>query len=266
MADLPERGLLAPQAIELPAGEAGVHITLRGKVHLLGGDSKTAYVKLLPLRRLVNELVGSQLARSLGLLAPQPYLVRIDAADYGDLFTRSGYQGKHALGFGTEAIAGNPLSKTLNLDDPVHAELFFKYLKQWQPLCAFDSWIGNEDRHAANIVLDSSFHVWAIDHDRSLGTDTPYSSLDATVPRRNRFLSEHGEKLPLRLKHEASDVAQELMKRARVLDVAGEVSDSSVTSCLTSPEVDSLVLYVENRLGMVDALICEALGIPKLLS
>lgn len=240
--------------------------TLRGKVHLVSGESPTAFVKLLSLRRLINEFVASQLARSLSLLVPAPYLVLVDAADYGELLQRHGYTEPHALAFGTNAIAGNPLSKTLNLDDDALSSLFFKYLKQWQPICAFDSWIGNEDRHRANVVLDERLRVWAIDHDQSFGTDTPFGSLRTHLPRANRFLRDHADKLPLRLKHEASDVAQEFMKMASVVDVAGEVSDSGVPACMSTLDVDALVLYVEQRLAIVDELVCENLGIPKLLS
>lgn len=261
------RGLLAPRARELRQGQSGgLNPTLKGTVHLVDGTSRQAYVKLLSARRLVNELVASQLARALGMLAPIPFLVRVDARDYPALFAREQVTDSHLLGFGTTAISGSPLSKVLSLDNPVHADLFFKYLKQWQQVCAFDSWIGNEDRHRANIVLDEKFQVWAIDHDQSLGIDTPYSSLRFDLPRLNRFLRDHGSQLVLRLKHEVADVAQDLMKRGGVLDVSGEVADSHVQVFLNSSEIAALVLYIEQRLAIVDELICEALGIPKLLS
>lgn len=266
MADQPTRGRLAPGAIELAPSVRGLNPTLRGTVHLATGESALAYVKLLPIRRLVNELVASQLARALSLLSPTPYLVLVDPEDYGDLLARAGHSGGYVLAFGTQAIPGSPLSKLLNLEDAAQSDIFFKYLKQWQPVVAFDSWIGNEDRHRANIVLDEKLHVWAIDHDQSLGTDTPYSSLQSPVPRRNRFLEEHRDRLALRLKHEASDIAQELMRKGAVIDVAGEVSDSGVPACMLIPEVDALVLYVEQRLAIVDELVCESLGIPKLLT
>ena len=261
------RGLLAPQARELRQGQSGgINPTLKGTVHLINGTSRQAYVKLLSPRRLVNELVASQLARALGMLAPISFLVRVDAQDYPSLFAREKVTHPHLLGFGTAAISGSPLSKVLSLDNPAQFDLFFKYLKQWQQVCAFDSWIGNEDRHRANIVLDEKLQVWAIDHDQSLGTDTPYSSLRFDLPRLNRFLRDHGGQLALRLKHEAADVAQDLMKRGGVLDVPGEVADSHARGFLDSSEVTSLVLYIEQRLAIVDELICEALGIPKLLS
>jgi hypothetical protein len=267
VADFPMRGLLAPQARELRRGmSGGVNVTLRGTVHLVDGSSQSAYVKLLSVRRLVNELVASQFARTLGLLAPTPFLVLVDAKDYPVLFSREQVTVPHLIGFGTTAILGNPLSKVLDLDDAVHADLFFKYLKQWQQVCAFDSWIGNEDRHRANVVLDDKFQVWAIDHDQSFGTDTPFSSLQFDLPRLNRFLQDNCGKLALRLKHEVSDVAQDLMKRGGILDVAGEIADSHAPVFLESSEVSAMALYIEKRLTIVDALICEALGIPKLLS
>lgn len=266
VADLPIRGRLAPGAMELALADRGLHPTLRGIVHLVNGESPLAYVKLLSTRRLINEFVASQLARALSLLSPAPYLVLVDPADYGEVLGRLGHEGGPVLGFGTRALAGNPLSKRLNLDDASHSNVFFKYLKQWQAIAAFDSWIGNEDRHRANIVLDDRLQVWAIDHEQSLGCDTPFTSLQAHLPRKNRFLEEHRDKLALRLKHEASDIAQELMRKAGVIDLAGEVSDSGVPGCMLIPDVDALVLYVEQRLAIVDELVCESLGIPKLFS
>jgi hypothetical protein len=252
-------------AKELKRGRSGGrNITLRGRADIGGDASCIVFAKLLDPRRLANELVASQMARALGILAPQSFIVQVSKESFPDLFGREQVAADHVVAFGSDALPGSPLSKQVNLENPSDAKVFFDNLKQWQPLCAFDSWIGNTDRHCANIVMDGSFRLWAIDHDRTLGTDTPFSSLISRLPRENRFLQDHGGKLELGIKHEVSAVSQELMKRAGILDISGEVADSCAGRWMTADDITALVAYIEQRLEMVDELVCESLGIPRI--
>ena len=63
-------GHLLPGGTRLTGDETGVNETYRGAVET-ASDKRLAYVKLLPAKQLVNELVCLVLGRSIGLPIPE---------------------------------------------------------------------------------------------------------------------------------------------------------------------------------------------------
>lgn len=113
----------------------------------------TAYIKRLPPRLLLVELVCACLGRSVGLPIPCPII-----ADW---------QGIQV--FGSQALDHRDLRVWLRIQD-----LKVEILKQFEKWChlpgavVFDEWVANRDRNQGNLLTDGEGNFWLIDHERAI--------------------------------------------------------------------------------------------------
>jgi len=118
-----------------------------------------AYLKILDRRKLVIECLASMVGRAHDLPIPAPFLVRVSGHQLQGF--DPDYQG---LAFGCEESTA-PCLERLTRD----REQIARLLRRWKRAsdgAAFDSWIGNGDRTAKNILWsDTANYVGLIDHD-----------------------------------------------------------------------------------------------------
>lgn len=160
---MPTQALLAPGARRLTSVSGGVHVTLRGQLHLYDGSARMGYVKLLSPRRLVNELLASQIARALGMRVPECFVVRVLRSDYETLFGDLRVTSAEVIGFGSSEVAGQPLMRSFDFADEHVKSRFVALNKQWPSVAHFDCLVANADRHLKNVVFDRSAQFWLID-------------------------------------------------------------------------------------------------------
>lgn len=138
-----------------PAGE-GINKAFRAIVRTNDGDLE-AFVKKVPMREVLVELVAAVMARRLSLPVPEPLLVYVPHQLGGPF-----------LAFGSVSLHGKPtLGALVNAGDTAVA----KQLKGWKhliPAACFDEWIANCDRHNGNLLCSGEGEFWLIDHGLSI--------------------------------------------------------------------------------------------------
>jgi len=120
-------------------------------------------------RRIIAELVCSQVGRALGLPIPRPHLVCLQPEDIPKESTWHGIDAPRWC-FASQHAGKRPKSfaRHLRSEDPV----FKRALSSWTGFYAamvFDEWIANDDRNPGNLLfdpVDQSF--WMIDHGNGL--------------------------------------------------------------------------------------------------
>lgn len=261
---MPNQALLAPGARRLTSQSGGVHVTLRGPLHLLDGSTQMGYVKLLSPRRLINELLANELARSLGMQVPSAFVVRVPRAGYEQLFHDLSVPTDHVIGFGSADVGGQPLMRSFDFADEQVKAHFVTLHKQWQSVAHFDCLIANADRHLKNVVVDRTSRFWLIDHDQAFGQDVLIATLDATQPSVNRLLSILASAITLRQRHELVDGALHFEQLAAIVDVAHVAELSWISAFSSSADANSLVLYIEQRRRLVSQLLAAQVGVQML--
>lgn len=259
-------GLLAPgaSALSLSKGK-GVNETLRGRVHLLDGTTVSAYVKLLDKRQLANELVGAELARAAGLQVPDSYLVRVDATSYGELFRKLGLTESRVIGFGSRDVGRESLARRYRDAGPALLKWFVDKAGAWKRIAAFDSWVGNIDRHLGNALIGGADDVWLIDHGHCFtGPAWTVAQLVPTAVVVNRLVNELGAFLTEQHREALANEAADAQRIFQVVHVEGAIQDSEAGALLGRDEVDGLCKFVEQRKARVCEFVSAAMGRPML--
>ena len=123
----------------------------RSLVRSEDGQEWYAYVKEVPPRELVVEVVCALLGRVLDLPVSEPVIVLMPDG---------------SVRFGSTVIDAPPFAHFLNEDDAVIGRL-----QRWPNTGAaacFDEWIFNGDRHGGNLLHDGASRFWLIDHGEAL--------------------------------------------------------------------------------------------------
>ena len=165
--------LLAPNAQPLtPSTDKGVNETWKGRFLLLDGSSIEGYAKFISGSQLLNELLVNTLARLAGLNAPEPFIVRVDKADYPREFTNFSITADSVMVFGTKALPGGSLARTWLQVGPDFLNQLLDKSGEWRKLATFDTWVGNIDRHLKNLFYDGSKsgQLWLLDHGHCFGS------------------------------------------------------------------------------------------------
>lgn len=126
------------------------------------GQQLTLYVKIgLPHRAILVETLAAQLAQSVGLNTPDPYLVTVKPKHVGQQGT------KDLIAFGTVDMSTRAMARPIRCLDQLFALL--QRLKLADLCCAFDEWIANDVRHAKDILVCPENRLYLIDHESAMG-------------------------------------------------------------------------------------------------
>lgn len=98
-----ELGNVVPGATLLAPDEKGVNETFVGHIDANSGRHK-AYIKVLPARQLVNELVAATIGRAVNLPIPQGYLLRARPSDLPQSQLLQQWGMEEALVFGSRSL------------------------------------------------------------------------------------------------------------------------------------------------------------------
>jgi len=72
------------------------------------------------------------------------------------------------------------MTESLRRERGLRAPDMVRWMQQVQTMYLFDDLIGNVDRNQGDIVIDSDWKLWMIDHSRSFGTRFTPRNLDVT--------------------------------------------------------------------------------------
>ena len=101
------------------------------------------------------EVAAYRLSRLLGLDNVPPVVERKIGRDTGTL----------------QVWVENAMMEMERHSEDLQAPQELPWTQQWQTVRLFDNLIENDDRNQGNILIDSDWKLWMIDHTRSFGTD-----------------------------------------------------------------------------------------------
>jgi hypothetical protein len=225
-----------------PFQAQNVNETYRAQILLDDGTTSPAMVKDLDIRQLTNEVIGSTLARALGLPTPLAYL----AVARQDVLSPTRAP---IMPDGNRLVFASADTKIPSVTfrfyaNPQSAPSLYAALSHWKELghCyAFDTWIANTDRHMGNLLFGGSKEVWLIDHGHAF--TGPVWTTANLVPE-GEFRHRLGEWLT---PHLSSDDRSARAKEAsasefpiRHLDIDSLVTASLIDRILPASEITAL--------------------------
>jgi hypothetical protein len=258
-----ELGYALPGAALL-TDDKGVNETYRGIIEV-NSARLSAYIKLLPDRQLVNELLASVLGRLVNLPIPRGFLVTVERADYPNsaLLTARGVDAAPA--FAVEAVAAQSFLRRVDLMNPDALSYLLKAWPHWYAAASFDDWIANGDRHPGNLLVGAQGELWLIDHSHSFTGDkwvAAHLKPDVVIPNQlsalmNKLLSPPEKALAMQACHAA-------VQRFSSVDTVQAAALARVIDQLELSDHNALTQFVATRRLSVASRISGTLGIPEL--
>lgn len=265
---------LAARVIELghflPGGTLltdlkGVSETYAGMIEV--GDRKlNAFVKFLGGRELVNELLGSTLARAGDLKSPPAFLVEARRADYPDsaMFQKQGAEVLPA--FATQALNFKSLNRSVELRSPEARKAFVAAWTEWPDVVGFDDWVANMDRDGDNFLIGDQGSVWLIDHGHCFtgpAWQAPDLQPQCCVPSRlwNETIQPHVSEAE---RHAAASRVLKAVARFAGVELPATMETALIKAYLLAPDNAALEAFLQQRRGSIVQRVCALLGVPQL--
>lgn len=256
-------GHLLPGA-QLLGQDKGVNETYRGNIEV-AGQIVDAFVKVLPPRQLINELLASVLGRAVGLPLPQAYLVLVDPNEYSGSEMMREAGGTPWVAFATTAIGFAPMARRVDLQTPDARQMFLAQWSAWPDAVTFDDWIANCDRHFGNLLAGGPGEVWLIDHSHAFtGPSWTAASLDPTCVVRNRLCAALLPLLTQEAKTQSLQLVNAAVGRFMQIDVNAATLAARIRGMLATQEFQSLTSFVTSRLVTTSYRVANQLGVPLL--
>ncbi|MCE2425409.1 MAG: hypothetical protein J4F45_09970 [Pseudomonadales bacterium] len=208
----------------------------------IGHAFELAYVKLVPLYKVVREVVCGLIAQDVGLPVVRPGVALLD---------ESGLPTDGQFGFATSAVDVQALPRIR--DDAV----FRERLARWPALplaIAFDDWIANQDRTLENLLFRGASDFVLVDH----GDAIPDIAVD--VPLLNRLariafsdVSKPEENVAVRRVQQVAAVFDQVdFEKIKLASLSqGWGGDAMLSECCR---------FLSDRLVHLDDLIAQSLG------
>ena len=221
------------------------------------------YLRLGQRPALVAELVCGCIARALALPAPEVFLLTVPAGHLAG--SKLALPGTPTLCVATRDIGGNTFAQFLSSDEDAAILL----LHQWPELArvvAFDEWLANQDRNKGNLIyVAQTLHI--IDHAEAFG-----GSARNLFPLAEMTDVQFGNKLagtlnafnPGKRNVLLQAVQAWLAQAAGSIDITAVVGSASTRHWNTPEQDGELVDFIQQRLTLTHALLCNRLGHPQL--
>lgn len=266
--DLIELGHFLPGGVLVDPANKGMSETYTGLIEV-GVRRLNAYVKLLPDdRQLVNELLGSVLARRAGLNTPDAYLVLVSREDYPSAARFTSRPGLlTAPAFATAALGISSFRRRADLQAPEAKKKFVSSWKEWPDVLGFDDWVANGDRNNGNFLVGSEGEVWLIDHGLAF-TGQNWTMANLRDPKRSVPSRLWSDIIKGSVDNGATSAAVQKM-RARIelfrgIDLTGSIVAAHLRFYLTPPESKAVKDFLSNRIDSVATRICSLLDVLEL--
>lgn len=238
-----------------------INDTYRGEVLCDDGVIVSAFIKDLPLKQLINELVSAAIGLELGLPVPKPILALAAPDVLVGKHVRYRDRGDHLV-FCSSAADAKPVLQLIR--ESGREKEIADRLADWRSLgelYGFDSWLGNIDRHKGNLLLGGDDEIWMIDHGHCLtGPDWTADTLDASAIVRNRLSEWLTPNLSGARKGQAAEEASLLAKGASTTNVEVVLKANKLDQLLASEFVE-VVRFLYDRTSLIEPFSKKALGI-----
>lgn len=248
----------------VPFKEGNVNETFRGQVLLADGSVKLAIIKDLDARQLANELLGSVLAKAVGMPTPDTFLGLVKTGDLNVTHAPALVDGNRLVFVSVDVKVPNLTVRLQQSPDASTQAALMKRVIDWADLgrlYAFDAWIANIDRHAGNLLVGNTNEFWLIDHGHSFsGPAWEPQDLKHDGDYTNRLKEWATPRLDqaqrTRLAGEAATMGQAL----RTLGLADARTVCMIDRLRSTAHGDAVESFLHDRTANVEQLASRALG------
>jgi hypothetical protein len=256
---------LLPGGTRLVADETGVNETYRGVIET-ATEKNLAYVKLMPAKQLVNELVCSVLGRSIGLPIPDGFLVAVLRDDYPDSPGMRSAGLTDALGFGVVSLPHPDLRRRIKVQGVAVVDRLIKTWTGWRDAMAFDEWVANGDRNQGNLLVGAEGDVWLIDHSHAFtGPTWAAPDLQPSVSVPNQIADNIIPTLTLPQRVAAWQAVQQLVVQYGAVDIEETLRLSRCDALLEQTDASALHSFLGLRIAELLRLLGQRLGLPVIM-
>lgn len=222
------------------------------------------YVRLGAQHALVAELLCGCLAHTLGLPAPDVFLVVAPPRSLRR--SKLANPDRPTLCVGTRDIGGETFAQLLN--DDIDAAM--PLLRDWPDLhkvAAFDEWLANPDRNLGNLIyVAQSLHI--IDHAEAFGGSSRslFPLADLTKLQFSNLLADllATSFRPDRLQDMLGHMQTWLTETGAQTDIEAVVRHARTEHWTNDAHRLELVNFISDRLTITHSLLCRRLGHPQL--
>jgi len=256
-------GNVVPGAKLLDKDGRGVNETFVGFIDVPSGRLR-AYIKVLPGRQLMNELVATTLGRALGLAIPEGYLVRARPSDLPESAHLAAHSAE-AMVFASGETSAPDLKRRMKAEGTAALAALFTAWHGWVPCMAFDEWLANGDRNPGNILFGGPGDIWLIDHSHCFtGPNWHASQLVPQGVWRNVIAENRIPTLTLPERIEAKKRVASLIPTLAALDCLSAFAASQAGAFLSPADAATLQGFIASRVSYLYDILSYRLGIPNL--
>ncbi len=247
--------------------QEGVCETWKGTIYTSTGDPTISFVKILPNRQLISEIVCALIGRAIGLKIPRPFLVKIDKNVLPN--SQIWVAGMAScFGYGSED-AGLPNFKRAIVGQSLKNQSRLKSILQSWPdyrrVALFDELVANPDRHIGNLLFDGKDKFWLIDHSHALtGPNWTPNDLRFDAQVENILLQTIIYGLSLAEKQDWGDEAKIEALAYQDLDFPSLPFCGMLDVYAEVDQIQAAVAFLVERSKHFVSLACLKLGIPLL--
>lgn len=221
------------------------------------------YLRVGSPENLIAEAVCGCLARILGLPAPEVFILHVPPGHLPNSALID--QSATILCVATKDLGGDTFLQFLRSDKKAAISLLTQWA-DWAKVVAFDEWVANDDRNFGNIIYkDKSLHI--IDHAEAFGGACrslyPLNELVDGVFE-NKLAIPMAKFTAEQCHHVLEGLSQWLAEVAEPLDIQGVVEYADTSNWQQSLQIQELITFIEQRLGITYELLCNRLGHPQL--
>lgn len=264
-------GRIPLEPVDIDELDQGKNEVYQGMI-AVGNERYQSFIKVLPTKQLVNELVAYVVGRALGFPIPTGFLVRASASDIPDsqllteLIEQSGEEEVFVFGsqdaqlpslarYARDIYVNNTefdevdetLSSTRSDDDMTYFEDKDNFLL-WKELIIFDAWIANTDRHPGNLLVAEGGNAFWIDHTHCLtGEDWDCDKWQDDAICKNIVLTTWRQRCLPEEKMSLASRTDELIAQINELDLDQLSESAHLLNFLTGADAKKIQRFLEGR-------------------
>lgn len=261
-------GYLLPGATLLTGPDSGFFETYRGVIETPSGKVQ-AYVKLLGVKALVNELVSMLLGRASCLPVPEGFLVTVSVDDYPDSSFLVTQGLKSTIAYGSISADAPSLARRYNVgNDDEEEEAFTALLAGWdgwQEAAVFDEWIANGDRHSGNLLIGAKSVIWLIDHSHAFkGPNWHFNDLQPSAYTQNQLAAHVERTMSPSQKYQFKKLINNQVLAYKGIKTDEVIDGSKASTFLSGDDVVALTKFINERVDKLPDLLAKHIGLPSL--
>lgn len=232
--------------------DQNINPTWKSSIVLEDKSIVSAYVKIIPMRKIIVECICAILGQFLKLPIPEPVITLITHDSLPNIVPIN----KYKIAFGS--IDSNFPSLRRYVNDPIVMDKL-KNIKLKKEIGTFDEWIGNWDRNIGNMLYGGNNDFVFIDHENALNENLKPDDLARLNQLLNYITANYTESQKLTLLDEIKkDIFPEIVKIP-----IDKLKENFTENIIEEKHIEDITIFLKERIVNLYDLLSERLEIPQ---